>query len=123
MEMSNTILQLEQIQQRLLAHRPERLRPIFDNCDLKGKRAVLLIGPRGTGKTTWLLESTRDSNILYLSVDHPIISGIPLFEIAQEAFQKGVSGACGSFARIGNVFGIPAYAMEFERRDDSRAGN
>ncbi|MCF7975500.1 MAG: AAA family ATPase [Phycisphaerae bacterium] len=92
MNISDTILQLEQIHQRLLLHTPRNLRPIFSQYPLSEKRAALLIGPRGTGKTTWLLECSRDNNILYLSVDHPMASGIRLFDIAQKAFQKGYDG-------------------------------
>jgi len=92
MEISDVVLQIEQIQQRLLSARPRVLRPIFDAYRLREKRSALVIGPRGTGKTTLLLESVRDRNILYLSADHPVISGISLFDLAKEVFNKGYDG-------------------------------
>ncbi len=92
MELSDLLLQIEQIQQRLLSVGPRLLRPIFRGYGLQDKRAALIIGPRGAGKTTLLLESVRDHNILYLCADHPMISGINLYDLAQEAFGKGYDG-------------------------------
>jgi predicted AAA+ superfamily ATPase len=52
----------------------------------------LVVGPRGTGKTTFLLEKAKQSKLLYLSADSPLISNIGLWELGRQAFQRDFNG-------------------------------
>ncbi len=82
----------EEIQERLLAHRPKRLRDRFSHISVP-TRAALLIGPRGTGKTTWLLTQAENRHLLYLSADNPILASVPLYELLEGIFMRGYEGA------------------------------
>lgn len=91
-DLQEIIFQLEQTQQRIQNAVPERLRPLFARLEIEDKRAALIIGPRGTGKTTLLLRAARANSVLYLSADHPVVSGLRLWDIATRAFQMGYRG-------------------------------
>jgi len=82
---------LAQTQERLLAHLPGRRRDWLKRLKI-ADRASLLIGPRGTGKTTWLLSQTEAGHLLYLSADHPLLSAIPLFDLLEAIFLRGYEG-------------------------------
>lgn len=85
------IQRAEQIQERLLAHQPDRLRDWSQRFDLP-KRAGLLSGPRGAGKTTWMLSQVEKRHMLYVSVDSPVLTPIPLFDLLEGIFMKGYEG-------------------------------
>ena len=55
------------------------------------ERGILLYGPRGTGKTTYLLRVAEATKGIYLSVDHPTLSVRPLFEWVEALFQRGTT--------------------------------
>jgi len=55
-------------------------------------RAVVLTGPRGVGKTTFLLYHINKKRILYLSADSPIIAGISLYDLVKGIFLIGYEG-------------------------------
>ncbi len=78
-------------QERLLAHQPVKVRQYVKQLDIQG-RAGLLIGSRGTGKTTWLLRQAEREHFLYLSVDHPAYSNVPLYDLIEAAFMEGYEG-------------------------------
>lgn len=64
-------------------------RPYFEQIDIES-RGNLLIGPRGTGKTTYLLTqlaSTEDG--LYLSLDDLQLLNEDLFELVEVAYNQG----------------------------------
>jgi uncharacterized protein len=81
-----------EIQSRLSANLPKNQRLYFEDSLLHEKRAALVIGPRGVGKTTLLLASAKRSNVLYVSVDHPMAANVTLTELAETAFQEGFAG-------------------------------
>ena len=87
----HTIEQARIIQERLLAHQPVKVRKYVEELDISG-RAGLLIGPRGTGKTTWLLRQVEKHHFLYVSADHPAFSNIPLYSLIEAAFMAGYEG-------------------------------
>ena len=89
--LSHAIGRIEQIQTRLLAHLPLRRRDWLKNLTLDG-RSMVLTGPRGTGKTTWMLTQLEHGHYLYFSADNPIVSSVPLFDLIEAAFMQGYEG-------------------------------
>jgi predicted AAA+ superfamily ATPase len=83
--------QAKRTQERLLAHQPRGIRDQIAQLTISD-RAGLLIGPRGTGKTTWLLRQCEKGNFLYLSADHPALSALPLYDLLEAAFMDGYDG-------------------------------
>jgi hypothetical protein len=81
----------EQIQARLLAHQPDRIRDWSRRFNLP-ERAGLLSGPRGVGKTTWMLSQVEPHHMLYLSADNPVLSTVPLFDLLEGIFMRGYEG-------------------------------
>ncbi|HHV53308.1 MAG TPA: ATP-binding protein, partial [Synergistaceae bacterium] len=61
---------LRVIQSRLVLSLPQALRPHFDAIDLS-PRGLLVLGPRGVGKTTLAL--SKASGLLYIPADHPLV--------------------------------------------------
>jgi predicted AAA+ superfamily ATPase len=61
-------------------------------------RTFMLTGPRGVGKTTYLLHhakklaDTQQKSILYLSADNPMLGAESLYEIVASIFLAGYSG-------------------------------
>ncbi|NUU95114.1 ATPase AAA [Marinitoga sp. 1135] len=82
------IEKLEVFQEKLLYILPEKFRPFFDTIN-KDTKNLMLVGSRGTGKTTFLLKNLKEKNALYISADNPIVSTIPLFDLVEAAFLKG----------------------------------
>jgi hypothetical protein len=56
-------------------------------------RAALRIGPRGAGKTTWLLKQAQKHHVLYLSADNPVFASVPLYDLLEAVFMHGYEGA------------------------------
>jgi len=79
------------IQERKLQKLPERLRPFFEKIELKN-RAVLIFGPRGVGKTTFILSRIKSKKIFYLSADNPLVSAVSLWDLGNAIFMKGYEG-------------------------------
>lgn len=71
---------------------PQRLRPFIARTSLVGKRGALVLGARGVGKTTLLLREAARADVLYVSVDSPLLATISLSELADEAFAAGFKG-------------------------------
>ena len=68
-------------------------RYLYDQIDWKAQ-AVCVIGPRGVGKTTLLLQHYHEAydnveKCLYVSADHVEVAALGLFQIAKEYFQYG----------------------------------
>lgn len=82
---------LTQTQERLLAHSPVKRRDRLTRLHVTDQ-AALLVGPRGTGKTTWLLSQAEAGHTLYLSADHPLLVSIPLYELIEAIFLRGYEG-------------------------------
>jgi predicted AAA+ superfamily ATPase len=83
---------LAQTQERLIAHLPEKRRDRLNRLQISD-RAALIIGPRGTGKSTWLLTQAEGGHMLYLSADYPLLTSVPLFDLLEAAFLRGYDGA------------------------------
>ena len=77
--------------ERLKADQPSKLRPLLENTKLES-RGTLVIGPRGTGKTTFLLEKAKHDRLFYLSADSPLVANVSLWEIARAVFQRDFDG-------------------------------
>lgn len=64
-------------------------RPYFEQIDIES-RGNLLIGPRGTGKTTYLLSQLASvDDGLYLSLDDLQLLNEDLFELIETAYNQG----------------------------------
>ncbi len=91
LELAEIIIELGAIQARLALSLPQRLRPYLNRFeDLP--RACLILGPRGCGKTTFILNYLRQKNCLFVSADLPWIAPYSLWEIAKAAFSHGYEG-------------------------------
>jgi len=90
--MSEIIDNIELTNERLKQYLPHKKRLFFNNLQIDNMRGVLLYGPRGVGKTTFLLDKIKDRNFLYFSADNPIIASLPLYELVRGIFNRGYSG-------------------------------
>ena len=73
---------------------PPYKRFLFDAVKRSQAKIVGLYGARGVGKTTLMLQllKTLDLSVreaIYISCDHPIFSGVSLFDFLEEFSQKG----------------------------------
>ncbi len=73
---------------------PSYKRFLYETIDFDA-RLIGIIGTRGAGKTTMLLQYLKeltldDDQKLYISCDHPIVATHSLFEIAEEASKYGI---------------------------------
>ncbi|MGC9452199.1 MAG: AAA family ATPase [Oceanipulchritudo sp.] len=92
-ELGSIIERAEAIQGRLLSWRPVRLRDWSRQCVVP-KRGLILSGPRGVGKTTWMLSQAEARHLLYLSADNPVFAGVPLYDLIEAAYLQGYEGVC-----------------------------
>ncbi|MBD3807631.1 MAG: ATP-binding protein [Epsilonproteobacteria bacterium] len=79
--------------QILLRETPEYKRYLYSKIDFNSK-LIGIKGARGTGKSTILLQYAKSldlpsSKILYLSCDHPAMSGVSLYEVAESFYARG----------------------------------
>lgn len=79
--------------QILIRKTPQYKRWLYNKIDFTGK-LIGIKGPRGAGKSTILFQyaSSTDmppSKILYVSCDHPAMSGVSLYEIADSFHARG----------------------------------
>lgn len=70
---------------------PERIR-LYTSEFGQLPATVILTGARGCGKSTFLLHHAKDKNMLYLSLDNPLLSPCPLYRIVESIFLKGYDG-------------------------------
>ncbi|PHS56747.1 MAG: AAA family ATPase [Sulfurimonas sp.] len=87
-----------QLLQKISAQVLSRVIPIykrwlFSKIDFNSK-LIGIKGPRGSGKSTILLQYAKESNfpsskVLYISCDHPAISGGSLYDIADSFYARG----------------------------------
>jgi len=85
--MENVIETFESITKSLRAFLPERIRPFSKEARLS-ERGVFITGVRGVGKTVFALYKMPD-NALYIAADHPILSGLKLFDVVERIFKEG----------------------------------
>ena len=89
--MTETIQILEAAMQRRLAAMPARLR-LFTTERKSLPNTLLLIGPRGCGKSTFMLHHAQGKRILYFSADNPRVTALPLYDLVREIFMRGYDG-------------------------------
>ncbi|WP_069472372.1 ATP-binding protein [Candidatus Marithrix sp. Canyon 246] len=90
--------------------KPDYQRAILQQIDFSQKM-IALIGAKGVGKTTLLHQYMADLNlslkqVLYISLDHPIINGHKLLDIAEVFYQRG-----GKILLVDEIH----YQADFER--------
>ncbi len=77
--------------QRRLSILPSALRPFTrEYHDLP--QTLVLTGPRGVGKTTFLLHHATGKRFLYLSMDNPSLANFPLYDLVRAIFLEGYEG-------------------------------
>ncbi|MFA7570776.1 MAG: AAA family ATPase [Sulfurimonadaceae bacterium] len=85
---------LQKISTQILAREvPRYQRYLYSQIDFKSK-LIGIKGARGAGKSTILLQYAKSlklpsSKILYVSCDHPAMSGESLYEIAEAFYARG----------------------------------
>lgn len=87
------IEQLQLLSNQILAQKaPKYKRFLFDRIDFD-ERLIGVLGARGVGKTTLLLQYLhkiyQDKKSLYIMADHPVVTQLGLFAIADEFQKKG----------------------------------
>lgn len=92
MTTAETIFRLERNFAEILRNSPRELRLWFrDHAQIKS-RATLIIGPRGVGKTTYLVNQAKIEELFYFSADNPNVSSTGIWQIGEEAIAKGYKG-------------------------------
>ena len=86
--LDDTLARLKANQARITGLLPSIVRPY--RCPLDDSPFLVLQGPRGVGKTNYLLRKARDCQGTYLSADHPLLASQPLFEWVEALYSKGV---------------------------------
>lgn len=89
--MQDIIKRLRSVQNRLMLDLPKRLRPFFKRIRTTN-RAIIIIGARGTGKTTFMLTQLQDKKYFYFSADHPVAVTVPLYDLVEAIFLEGYDG-------------------------------
>jgi len=85
------LFELEAAMKRRIAALPERIRLCTTERGLM-PRALMLVGPRGAGKTTFLLHHALNRGMLYFSADNPMLGGDSLYEIVKAILLAGFTG-------------------------------
>ncbi|WP_052296368.1 ATP-binding protein [Gracilinema caldarium] len=91
MDMDALLNELQTGMQRRILALPERIRP-FTTSFTSLPRAISLTGPRGVGKTVFLLHHAKGKKILYISADSPLLAGLKLYAVIKQAFLAGYEG-------------------------------
>lgn len=112
---------LFQEQQRLIATVSPTKRYIFDRIDWD-ERCIGILGARGTGKTTLMLQYIREwygtgDRALYISVDSPFFQAHNLFEFAREFHQLG-----GEVLLVDEIHKYPDWSIHIKAIYDSSPG-
>ena len=85
---------LQKVSSQMLSRRvPDYKRYLYDRIDFKG-RLIGIKGARGSGKSTLMLQYAQSldlpaSKILYVSCDHPAMSGVSLYTLAENFYARG----------------------------------
>ena len=93
MDMIEIIERLESRKERMVSALPEKKRLYFEKLEkIENERGILLYGPRGVGKTTYLLFNAKKYNFFYVSGDDPLLSQISLYNLGERIFLEGFNG-------------------------------
>src|SRR3989338_5622859 len=78
------------LQGRLKIDLPQRER-LLPASELLSKRAILWVGPQGTGKTTYVLSLLKQlpGQFFHVSLKNPLMAGVSLFELGDWVFRNG----------------------------------
>ena len=103
---------LVEIQARLAAHTQSTFRRYLFSAIDWNTRLFALIGPRGVGKTTMLLQFFKEefgdpARCLYVSADNVVVQGVGLYEIASQHFREG-----GEMLLVDEVHRYPDWASQ-----------
>lgn len=83
---------LETTMKRIMANKlSSPIRPIIKTTKNLNRHSII-IGPRGTGKTTFMLFNVGSNRILYFSADDFSVPANSIHEIASDAFAIGYEG-------------------------------
>ncbi len=104
--------------QLLLNQLPETKRYLYDKIDWE-QQCVGILGSRGTGKTTMILQHMKDrygssDQALYVQLDHPGFHAVELYEFAERFFQYG-----GRLLVFDEVHKYPQWASHIKAIYDS----
>ncbi|MFW5642762.1 MAG: ATP-binding protein [Alkalispirochaeta sp.] len=83
--------QIDIIQNRLYANLSTPARQWAPPPEVTSHHAVLLHGPRGVGKTQYLLRWARECGGMYCSMDHPLVSSVSVYDLVADAFSRGIT--------------------------------
>ncbi len=105
-------------QQRLIAALSQTKRYIYDRIDWS-ERCIGILGARGTGKTTLMLQHVRErygtsDRALYISVDSPFFQAHDLFEFARDFHQLG-----GEVLLVDEIHKYPDWSVHVKAIYDS----
>ncbi len=105
-------------QHRLIASVSEVKRYLYSRIDWN-ERCIGILGARGTGKTTLMLQHVRErygdsDRALYISVDSPYFQAHNLFEFAREFHQFG-----GELLLVDEIHKYPDWAVDIKAIYDS----
>ncbi|TWJ13128.1 ATP-binding protein [Geobacter argillaceus] len=108
-------------QQRLIEAVSQTKRYIYDRIDWN-ERCIGILGARGTGKTTLMLQYVRErygssDRALYISVDSPFFQAHDLFEFAREFHQLG-----GEVLLVDEIHKYPDWSVHVKSIYDSFPG-
>jgi hypothetical protein len=93
MDIIEIIERLESRKERMISALPEKKRLYFEKLKkIQNERGILLYGPRGVGKTTFLLTNAKKYNFFYVSGDDPLLSQVPLYNLGERIFLEGFNG-------------------------------
>ena len=105
---------LQKISVQILSRNiPEYKRYLYSKIDFSSK-LIGIKGSRGTGKSTLLLQYAKSldlasSKILILSCDHPAMSGVSLYEVAESFYARG-----GELLIIDEIHKSPNFSSELK---------
>lgn len=85
---SELIDQLEVLQNTLIQSIPRKSRLFYDTVSLD-RRGTMIVGPRGVGKTSFLLALAKTKASFYFSADHPLLAAVPLYDFVEALISRG----------------------------------
>ena len=105
-------------QHRLIASVSAVTRDLYSHIDWN-ERCIGILGARGTGKTTLMLQHVRErygdsDRALYISVDRPYFQAHNLFEFAREFHQFG-----GELLLVDEIHKYPDWSIDIKAIYDS----
>lgn len=110
--------QFQQEQVRLIASASQKKRYLYDLIDWN-ERCIGILGARGTGKTTMMLQHVRErygnsEKALYVSVDTPFFLAHNLFDFAREFHELG-----GELLLLDEIHKYPDWSLHIKSMYDS----